>query len=102
MNIAFLHMKEEELKKKIADIEEAMQAPDFWNDKEAAQKLVREHQDLKLELESGGKGGKYDKGDAVLTVFGGAGGDDAEDFAAMLVRMYLKYFEKQGFSTKIL
>lgn len=79
-----------------------MQAPGFWDDKEAAQVTVKEYQDFKEELESGGKGGKYDKGDAILTIFGGAGGDDAEDFAAILVRMYLKFFEKKGFSWKTL
>ena len=31
---------------------------------------------------------KYDKGDAVLTILSGAGGDDAEDFTRMLLGMY--------------
>lgn len=73
-----------------------MAAPDFWADKNRAQELVREYQDLKEELESGGVGG-YDKGDAIITLFSGAGGDDAEDFSRMLYEMYDKWAVAQGF-----
>lgn len=90
---------DEKKKERVTEIENAMAQGDFWNDKEKAQKLIREHQELKLELEGGGK---YDRGDAVMTVFSGAGGDDAEDFSAILVRMYRKYFEKKGLNAKIL
>src|SRR3989338_9915390 len=91
----------EEKKKRIAELESAMAQGDFWSDKEKAQKLIREHQDLKSELE-GGSGGRYDRGDAVMTIFSGAGGDDAEDFSAMLVRMYRKYLEGRGWGIKML
>ncbi len=37
-----------------------------------------------------------------MTIFSGAGGDDAEDFSAILLNMYLKYFGKKGWSTTIL
>ncbi|HEY4498770.1 MAG TPA: PCRF domain-containing protein [Candidatus Paceibacterota bacterium] len=89
----------EDKKKKIEDIENAMGQADFWSDKEKAQKLIKEHQELKLELEGGGK---YDRGDAVITIFSGAGGDDAEDFSGILVRMYQRYFEQKGWGVKIL
>lgn len=72
-----------------------MAEPDFWSDKVLAQAKIKELQDLKLELEGVGK---YDKGDAVMTIFSGAGGDDAEDFSRMLLKMYLKFFEKNGLS----
>ena len=45
--------------------------------------------------------GQYDKGDAVMTIFSGAGGDDSEDFSAMLLKMYFKYFENKGWGYKI-
>ena len=46
--------------------------------------------------------GEFDSRGAVVTIRSGAGGDDATDFAEMLMRMYLRYSEKQGFKSKIL
>lgn len=89
----------EEIEKKIELIEERMSSADFWNDKDVAQGVVKELQNLKDELEGVGK---YDKGDALMTIFSGAGGDDAEDFSRILLEMYLKYFDKKGFSYKVL
>ncbi len=92
-------MDKAEIKKKIEEIEEGMRDADFWADKDKAQKMIKELQELKLELQGGNK---YDRGGAVMTIFSGAGGDDAEDFSAMLLRMYMKFFEERGWSTRIL
>lgn len=92
-------MNKETLEQKIRELEEQMARPDFWSDKEKAQAVIREIQKLKDEVAGVGQ---YDKGDAVMTVFSGAGGDDAEDFSAMLSRMYSKYFERRGWSYRIL
>ncbi|MSU55289.1 MAG: PCRF domain-containing protein [Candidatus Taylorbacteria bacterium] len=78
---------------RIKELEEAMNAPDFWADKNRAQAAIKELQELKIEAKGGSP---YDAGDAVMTIFSGAGGDDAEDFSAMLFSMYRKYFENRG------
>lgn len=85
----------EEIEGKIAGLESAMTSADFWSDKDAAQAAIRELQNLKDELEGVGK---YDKGGAIMTIFSGAGGDDAEDFSRILLEMYLKLFAKKSWS----
>ncbi|MBX4206539.1 PCRF domain-containing protein [Candidatus Parcubacteria bacterium] len=89
----------EEIEGKIAALEAEMSSADFWADKDKAQASIRELQALKDELLGAGK---YDKGSAVMTIFSGAGGDDAEDFSAMLLNMYLKLFEKRGWRASVI
>ncbi len=46
--------------------------------------------------------GRYDKQAAVVSIYPGAGGDDAEDWARMLSDMYLGYAKRRGWTTKVL
>ena len=46
--------------------------------------------------------GKYDKNNAILEIFSGAGGQDSQDWTTMLLRMYEKYCSSKGFGTNIL
>jgi peptide chain release factor 2 len=45
--------------------------------------------------------GRYDSGDAVVTVRSGAGGTDSQDWAEMLLRMYLRWAERRGFEVEM-
>jgi peptide chain release factor 2 len=46
--------------------------------------------------------GKYDKEPAILSIYSGAGGQDAEDWTTLLLRMYERYCAKEGYKIKIL
>ncbi len=83
----------EEIKKEIEKLEAETAQVDFWNDKNKAQAILKKISELKDKL-AGGK--KYDKGNAIITIISGAGGDDAEDFGRMLLDMYMKYAAKCG------
>jgi peptide chain release factor 2 len=93
-------MKDKSLiEKRIAEIEVAMSAPDFWSDKNVAQAMIRKMQDLRDSLQGFGK---YDKKSALFTIFSGAGGDDAEDFTRMLFEMYMKYAGNNNYELRII
>jgi len=120
-------VKQEKLKK----LEEDIQNPDIWKDKERAIKVSQELAQLQEEIAEFNKlkkeseelkeegipdfeaklkkeelkvflSGKYDAGNAILSIFSGAGGQDAQDWATMLLRMYERYCQRKGFAEKIL
>ena len=99
----FLNKKRMDSKQKtqqrITEIETAMADAEFWSNPQKAQAMIKELQELKDALEGIGK---FDKGNAIMTIFSGAGGDDAEDFSAMLFRMYRKFSEKMGWGMEVL
>lgn len=86
-------MKSEEAKARIAEIQSAMERPDFWSDSAVAQRMIKEMKDLEAVAEGGSR---YDRGSATLSLLAGAGGDDAEDFTGILFRMYQGYASKKG------
>lgn len=45
--------------------------------------------------------GKYDNSGCRLTIMAGAGGTEAQDWALMLQRMYLRFFQRRGFKYRI-
>jgi peptide chain release factor 2 len=86
----------DESETRLKEIEAQMASPDFWADKDTAQQVVAEYQALK----EGGGGDVHDRGSATLAILAGAGGDDSEDFARMLRRMYEGYAESKGWGVR--
>lgn len=62
-------------------------------------KLTEQYDEMKQEL---AYQEPYDHSDVILNIYAGAGGTDAQDWAQMLMRMYLRYAEKEGYKTKVL
>ena len=119
-------------KEKLKELEKEIQKPDFWQNKEKAIKINQELSQLQEEIgefnnleiklselrtekeieEFENKlkekeiqiflSGKYDKGNAILSIYAGAGGQDAQDWATMLLRMYERYCQRRGYKTAIL
>jgi peptide chain release factor 2 len=89
----------QEKQKKLEELEALMVSADFWSDKNKAQATIKQIAELKADIAGVGK---YDNGDAILSILSGAGGDDAEDFSKMLLQMYCKFFDSQNWSYKIL
>ena len=89
----------EKIEETIVGLEAEMSNPDFWSNKVHAQEVIKTIADLKEAL-LGAK--KYDNGNAILSILSGAGGDDAEDFSAMLFHMYQKLAERKGWSAYII
>ncbi len=63
------------------------------------EKLRTKFNQLKTELLFNGR---YDNHDAIVSIFAGAGGSDAQDWAEMLLRMYLRWAESQKLKTVII
>ncbi|MDD4761472.1 MAG: peptide chain release factor 2 [Candidatus Pacebacteria bacterium] len=125
----------ENKKNKLFKIEEELQNPDIWKDREKAENISKEAAELeetikdfedlkktmplflknpneedffelkrkfkKLEIKTFFRS-SYDKGNAIFSIFSGAGGQDAADFSGMLFEMYAGYAKKKGFSLSII
>ena len=129
---------------RIAELEQAMGEPGFWDDQQRAaavsaeqsrlskrleryERLRREYDDavellamdgdmaeeiaasiepLRGELERLQEDalftGEYDAGDAVVTIHAGTGGTDAQDWAEILLRMYLRWADDRGFKVELI
>jgi peptide chain release factor 2 len=91
--------QKENLENELQRLEANMATADFWSDKYKAQEVIKRISELKAEIAGEGK---YDAGDAVMTIFSGAGGDDAEDFSSILLSMYLKFCQKKNYTVSLL
>jgi peptide chain release factor 2 len=80
----------------LAQLEDESLRPDLESEIEVLEKEL-ERRELKVMLS-----GPHDSGDALLTLNAGAGGTDSQDWAAMLLRMYLRWCENHGYETEML
>ncbi len=77
------------LKESLTELSNEKEVEEFEN------KLRRE--ELKIFLS-----GRYDKNNAILSVYSGAGGQDAQDWATMIIRMYERYCQRKGYQLSVL
>ena len=104
----------EELRREIADlsrieteIDELLEMAEIIAEespeaKEVGEKIIGLEKEIeKLEFKIL-LGGEYDRNPAIMAIHSGAGGVDAQDWTEMLLRMYLRWAEKNGFKTKII
>lgn len=118
----------EKLREEIRRIETLSGEPEFWQNKEKSAEEMRKLADLQKEvekieeleklLEEGRKeelekklkelelttflAGQYDAFPAIFSIHAGQGGTEAMDWAEMLKRMYLRYFEKKGWNYEVI
>ena len=118
----------EEIQRQVREIEAQSVDPDFWQNQALAsgkmkklgelQKELKEVKELEELLSSGQikelekkiaklelktfLSGQYDNSSAILTIHAGQGGTEAMDWAAMLKRMYIRYFEKKNWPYEII
>ena len=92
-----------ELESDVADLDELAELA--TDDEEMAGELGRQLASVERRLEKLEEerlfSGPYDAGDAVVTVNAGAGGTDSQDWAEMLLRMYLRWAERRGFKAEM-
>ncbi len=90
----------------LSDFRELAEMADADNDARAEEEIKGElakidgdlrDEELKIML-----GSEQDPMDAILSIHAGAGGTEAQDWAEMLLRMYLRWAERKGFQTEII
>lgn len=116
-----------EKKQELADLEKKTFDADFWAEPQAASETMKTIADLKKEIDDVEMmqllveeeewtdaekmineyevllflSGKYDRNNAIFSIHAGAGGTEAMDWASILKRMYLRYFEKKGWKYEL-
>ncbi|MCC6048865.1 MAG: peptide chain release factor 2, partial [Thermodesulfobacterium sp.] len=95
----------EELKHKFSELKEWFELYKAEPDLEILKGFLEEIKDFEQEFLKKETtillSGEYDQSSAILSIHAGTGGTDAQDFAYMLLRMYVRWAEKRGYKVKI-
>jgi len=89
----------------LEEVQRELEVPEVWNDPERAQQLGKERASLEsiVNLLSSLSSGLDDAAELVeLDIQSGSGGTEAQDWAEMLLRMYLRWGEAHGFKTELM
>lgn len=94
------------IEKKIAELMELETMATSENDKATHADVAHELSELEKIMTERERllkfSGPYDSGNAIITIQSGAGGDDAQDWAQMLQRMYIRFAERRGWKTSLI
>ncbi len=97
--------KWESLKKEITDLEQLVAEAVKENDLSVADEAHKKYDELKQAFEQLEFfvlfSGKYDRSNAIISIHAGTGGVDAQDWAQILERMFLRLAEKKGWSVEL-
>ena len=90
--------------KRIEELERKMEEPDFWDNPERSQEMMKEHKSLKddKEIYENLESQRDDMETLIEMGYAGAGGTESCDWAGMLYRMYTRWAEKKGFTLEVL
>ncbi len=96
----------EKLHSRFSDLGELLELTSAENDEEHEEELAQELEELEHELDEFELqctlSGEHDEGNCFLNIHPGAGGTESCDWASMLMRMYLRYIERQGWKSQII
>jgi peptide chain release factor 2 len=88
------------------ELSELLDLAETESDEELAQAVVSDTAELASKLEAMeldlALSGEYDRRPAIMAIHAGAGGTDAQDWAEMLLRMYLRWADQRGYQTNVL
>ncbi len=90
------------LQSRLADAQELVGLGDDSLEEELSREVLAIQDEIEKREFDAMLSGEYDRGDALLAIHAGAGGNDAQDWAEMLQRMYLRWAESRGFETEVI
>lgn len=95
----------QDFQQKLEDLKVLLQLATEEDDQQTVMEVAAELEDIARDLQQAElellMSGEDDDKNAIITIHAGAGGTEAQDWAEMLLRMYLRYAERQGLKTEL-